>query len=140
MVPWWQVAHPRSFLHFSASFSKKANPRSITFWGSRGVRGVSGGSFLGSSARDGLAQTHRRQTAAIATGVIQREYIEDVLSAEGHSLTGRRQSPTNKNEGALHVACAPSRNVCRFRGGKGVEEIRSGRFSAAPGPAPTPGR
>src|SRR5262245_54416551 len=98
MVPWWQVAHPRSFRHFSASFSKKANPRSITFWGSRGARGVSGGAFLGAAARAGLALTPRKQTAAIATGVIQREHIEEVLSEEGYNLTGRRQSPTNKNE------------------------------------------
>src|SRR5262245_37423958 len=65
-----------------ASASRAAfSPRSacLVFSSANTVRAASAGTFLGSADRAGPAQTPERQAAAIATQVIKREDIGDLL-------------------------------------------------------------
>ena len=78
MVPWWQVAQPRSFRHFAASVTRNSKALPTACWDSCEAE-VAWGDSLGSSdfleSSAPASRTLTRQSDPIATWIIQRECI-----------------------------------------------------------------
>src|SRR5262249_23724934 len=85
MVPWWQVAQPRSARHLIVSFTRNDKPLSIACWGFReadvavGALFEAPSGFFGSCAPATLTPLAERSSAAIANNRIHRACIVAVL-------------------------------------------------------------